>query len=113
MAKADSKECLMDSSKFAGKFDKERLDMVEHQVKKRGVKDAGVLKAMQRVPRKASLLKKSLPLSQRIYEAAEPFNTIEGVDLSAFLDRVGDKRVVLLGEASHGSHEFYKMRAFQ
>lgn len=59
----------------------------------------------------AALLRKSPTLLQRIYDAAEPFDAINGVDLSAFLDRVGDKRVVLLGEASHGSHEFYKMRA--
>jgi len=32
-------------------------------------------------------------------------------DYDALLDRVGDSRFVLLGEASHGSHEFYRMRA--
>jgi len=32
-------------------------------------------------------------------------------DYDALLERVGDARVVLLGEASHGTHEFYRERA--
>ena len=30
---------------------------------------------------------------------------------SALLERIGSARVVLLGEATHGTHEFYRMRA--
>ena len=32
-------------------------------------------------------------------------------DLDVLLDRVGGARVVMLGEASHGTHEFYTWRA--
>src|SRR5581483_9018711 len=32
-------------------------------------------------------------------------------DYDALLDLVGDARLVLLGEASHGTHEFYRERA--
>ncbi|MCE7000262.1 erythromycin esterase family protein [Saccharothrix sp. S26] len=32
-------------------------------------------------------------------------------DFDVLLDRVGDARVVMLGEASHGTHEFYSWRA--
>jgi erythromycin esterase len=32
-------------------------------------------------------------------------------DLDALIDRVGDARYVLLGEASHGTHEYYAWRA--
>jgi erythromycin esterase-like protein len=33
-------------------------------------------------------------------------------DYDALLDRIGGSRLVLIGEASHGTHEFYKERAF-
>lgn len=44
-------------------------------------------------------------------ETAEPFDDIDRGDIGALLDRIGDARVVLLGEASHGTSEFYRMRA--
>ena len=31
-------------------------------------------------------------------------------DLDALLDDIGDRPVVMLGEASHGTHEFYTWR---
>jgi erythromycin esterase-like protein/adenine/guanine phosphoribosyltransferase-like PRPP-binding protein len=33
-------------------------------------------------------------------------------DYDALLDGIGDARIVLIGEASHGTHEFYRERAF-
>jgi len=50
------------------------------------------------------------PLAHTIANAAEPFDAIESVELGALLDRIGNARVVLLGEASHGTSEFYRMR---
>jgi erythromycin esterase-like protein len=44
-------------------------------------------------------------------ETAEPIECIESAPLDSLLDRIGDARVVLLGEASHGTAEFYQMRA--
>lgn len=41
---------------------------------------------------------------------AEPFGSIEEVDLEPLIRRIGDARIVLLGEASHGTSEFYRMR---
>src|SRR5688500_2914024 len=32
-------------------------------------------------------------------------------DLAPLLERIGDARYVLIGEASHGTHEFYRWRA--
>ncbi|MFO1078056.1 MAG: protein-L-isoaspartate(D-aspartate) O-methyltransferase [Planctomycetota bacterium] len=42
---------------------------------------------------------------------AEPFADIESADLNALLQRIGDARIVLLGECTHGTSEFYRMRA--
>lgn len=49
--------------------------------------------------------------STLIREAAQPFDSIVDADLGPLLDRIGDCSVVLLGEASHGTSEFYRMRA--
>ena len=51
------------------------------------------------------------PIATLLRESAEPIDGIESVELDALLDRIGDARVVLLGEATHGSSEFYQMRA--
>ena len=46
-----------------------------------------------------------------IAEAAERIDDLESAPLEGLLDRIGDADVVLLGEASHGTSEFYRMRA--
>ncbi|HEX2165212.1 MAG TPA: erythromycin esterase family protein [Thermoanaerobaculia bacterium] len=46
-----------------------------------------------------------------VARAAEPFDDLERADLAPLLDRIGDARVVLLGEATHGTSEFYRFRA--
>jgi erythromycin esterase-like protein len=50
-------------------------------------------------------------LPERIAAAAEPFDDIESADPGPLLDRIGDARLVLIGEASHGTSDFYRMRA--
>src|SRR5688500_4697974 len=45
-----------------------------------------------------------------VREAALPLG-IGPIDYSALLDLVGDSRFVLLGEASHGTEDFYRERA--
>ena len=52
-----------------------------------------------------------LRLPEQIARAAERFATLENADLDPLLARIGDARVVLLGEATHGTSEFYRMRA--
>ena len=42
--------------------------------------------------------------------SAHPFSSIDEADLGSLLERVGDCSVVLLGEASHGTSEFYAFR---
>jgi erythromycin esterase-like protein len=50
-------------------------------------------------------------LPQLIADAAEPLPDIDDLAFGAFFDRFGDARVICLGEASHGTSEFYRARA--
>ena len=50
-------------------------------------------------------------VSRLIAECAEPVDRIDDAPLGSLLERIGDARVVLLGEATHGTSEFYRMRA--
>ena len=55
--------------------------------------------------------KVELTLPELIYQSSEHFARIDRVKLDSLLERIGNSRVVLLGEASHGTAEFYEMRA--
>ncbi len=46
-----------------------------------------------------------------ISRSGDAFDKLENADLEPLMERIGDARVVLLGEASHGTSEFYRMRA--
>ena len=48
--------------------------------------------------------------AQLIADVCEPISSIDFAELGPLLARIGDARVVLLGEASHGTSEFYRMR---
>ncbi|MCF4996566.1 erythromycin esterase family protein [Pseudomonas syringae] len=50
-------------------------------------------------------------LSETLKAHAEPLPDIESEAFAALFDRFGDAQVVLIGEASHGTHEFYQARA--
>jgi protein-L-isoaspartate(D-aspartate) O-methyltransferase len=50
-------------------------------------------------------------VAKLVRETAEPLTDIEHDSIDALLERIGDARVVLLGEATHGTSEFYRMRA--
>ncbi|MDB5396269.1 MAG: Erythromycin esterase [Rhodospirillales bacterium] len=52
----------------------------------------------------------SAELLDQIQDAAQPLRG-EARDYDRLLERIGDARFVLLGEASHGTHEFYEERA--
>lgn len=52
----------------------------------------------------------SSTLTNAIREGAQPL-TGASTDYDGLMDLIGDARVVFLGEASHGTHEFYQARA--
>ncbi|MBL3557066.1 MULTISPECIES: protein-L-isoaspartate(D-aspartate) O-methyltransferase [Marinobacter] len=50
-------------------------------------------------------------LSEQIGREAISIPSLETVELGGLMARIGSSRLVLLGEATHGSAEFYEMRA--
>jgi len=62
------------------------------------------------LPAAAPLLRPTAVISL-LREAGEPIENIDSAPIEGLLDRIGDARLVLLGEASHGTAEFYQMRA--
>jgi protein-L-isoaspartate(D-aspartate) O-methyltransferase len=62
-----------------------------------------------RRPQGREAARKSTP--ELIAEAAENLPAIDDLAFGAMFDRFAEKRVVLLGEASHGTSEFYRARA--
>ena len=60
-------------------------------------------------PRRTVKPTQNPPLLSR--EAVEPFSSVENADLRPLMERIGDARLVLIGEASHGTSEFYRIRA--
>src|SRR4026209_451637 len=51
----------------------------------------------------------SLPAAE-LRASVQPL-TVDSDDYDSLLAHIGDARIVLLGEASHGTHEFYRERA--
>lgn len=49
-----------------------------------------------------------LPLADAVARVERPLRNEN--DLDALVDRIGDRRIVLLGEASHGTSEYYEWR---
>ncbi len=50
-------------------------------------------------------------LAGLIVAGSSSFTNIDNADLDPLIERIEDSQVVLIGEASHGTSEFYKMRA--
>lgn len=55
---------------------------------------------------------KDIPgIAKLVRETCERIDDIDNVNLDSLLERIADSKVVLIGEATHGTHEFYRMRA--
>ena len=61
------------------------------------------------IPPKAPPRRPGIP--EMIRESAELITSIESHDFGPLLERIGNARLVLIGEASHGTSEFYRFRA--
>lgn len=68
--------------------------------------------AESRPPRVIQAMPKvSQTLPSLIRRSSESFDSPADADFTALLQRIGEARVVLIGEASHGTSEFYRLRA--
>jgi len=82
-----------------------------------GWSDRGAEGDRERAPeREPAVLRPAAPkgasaASKLIREVAEPIQDLESSPVDALLERIGSARLVLLGEATHGTSEFYRMRA--
>ena len=72
-----------------------------------GWSEDGHRSASNHVPGQA----RGLTLPEMVAATAEALPSFDDDAFGALLDRYGDRRVVLLGEASHGTAEFYRARA--
>jgi erythromycin esterase-like protein len=61
-------------------------------------------------PRSIREPRRQLSVPELIRQAAEPLPDFDDPAFGALFDRFADARVVLLGEASHGTSEFYRAR---
>ncbi|HEX8364600.1 MAG TPA: protein-L-isoaspartate(D-aspartate) O-methyltransferase [Allosphingosinicella sp.] len=55
--------------------------------------------------------RRARPVPAIVAEAAEPLPNIDDAGFAELFDRFADARVVMLGEASHGTSEYYRARA--
>lgn len=62
-----------------------------------------------RVIQTRPIINQSLP--NLILQNSELFQSPEEANLDRLMERIGESKVVLIGEASHGTSEFYSMRA--
>jgi protein-L-isoaspartate(D-aspartate) O-methyltransferase len=71
----------------------------------------GVSAPAQPGPTAAPPVIRRIGLPDLVAEATEQIPSIDDADLESLLERVGTSTLVLIGEASHGTSEFYRMRA--
>jgi protein-L-isoaspartate(D-aspartate) O-methyltransferase len=90
-------------------FDEEALGAVRFVplIGEQGWAEDGTQSASNHVPGHA----RSQSLTDMIGAAIEPLPAFEDDEFGAMADRFGQSRIVLLGEASHGTSEFYRARS--
>src|SRR6202140_3083949 len=71
---------------------------------------SSVERGRSHMPASTALLIAQQTIAATLREQAHEL-TGAGGDYDALLEQIGDASIVLLGEASHGTHEFYRERA--
>ncbi|MDR6539108.1 protein-L-isoaspartate O-methyltransferase [Variovorax soli] len=74
------------------------------------VSAAGSLRISTRRNRGGARGSPDMRLAKAVAAGCERFDTVDSVELGPLLERIGNARVVLMGEATHGTSEFYRMR---
>jgi len=92
-----------------GRFEEEALGAVRFVplIGDQGWREDGRRAASNHVPGAS----RSQSLPEMIAEAGEPLPDFDDPAFGRLFDRFADRRVVLLGESSHGTSEFYQARA--
>jgi protein-L-isoaspartate(D-aspartate) O-methyltransferase len=106
-AEAHVQDLLLVTRLEAGGYQRESLDGVSFVP----LLGAGGWAEQAVTVRSAQALAGETSAATLVAEEADPIGDIEGVALDALLDRIGEARVVLIGEGSHGTSEFYRLRA--
>ncbi|MEQ9109079.1 MAG: protein-L-isoaspartate(D-aspartate) O-methyltransferase [Rhodospirillaceae bacterium] len=108
-----AQELIRITRREKGQFDREDLADVrfvpligEHGWE---VEEPGPETTRPRVVQTKPIVSDTIPEGLARY--GESFTDIMDADLDPLLARVGESKVVLIGEASHGTSEFYRMRA--
>jgi protein-L-isoaspartate(D-aspartate) O-methyltransferase len=103
-----SQTLLKLTRKSAGEFEEENLGAVAFVplIGEQGWTEDGRHAATSHLPRQA----RGRTLAEMIADAAEPLPEFDDPAFGRIIDRFAACRVILLGEASHGTSEFYRAR---
>ncbi len=108
-----AQELIRITHREQGQFDREDLADVRFVplIGEQGweVEEPGPENSRPRVALTRPTVSQTLP--SLILRSTQSFVTPEDASLDALVGRIGDTRVVLIGEASHGTSEFYRFRA--
>ncbi|MGH8517022.1 MAG: erythromycin esterase family protein, partial [Panacagrimonas sp.] len=105
----ESQRLTLFTRRVEGGFDTDAIAAVRFVplIGEQGWSEDGRRSASNHVPGRAD----GHTLPQMIARAAEPLPDLDDREFAAAFDRYADRRVVLLGESSHGTSEFYRARA--
>ncbi len=109
-----SQELIVIEKSGEHRFDRRSLGHVQFVplVGTEGWASDGAAVAVRRAPLDLRLgTRDRAKIARMVADACEPFGDVRHAPLDALLARIGQARVVLIGESTHGTSEFYRLRA--